>query len=180
MSTAAVAPNETFSSPRDMMDSILAGPVSETTEVIPQEAPPEDPDAPAEQTSPESEVPEDEEPGDDVPAAEDDEEDEDLDSIKDGKKYRVNPTKMRRLLEASKIVKAAQEHFEPTPEAILDHYQRATAWNHMTTDFKTGDPANVRAFMEHWAGESPEGFATLAQNLPAFLRQGGEIGRAHV
>lgn len=169
----AVMEAPTFNSPRDMMDSLLSGP-SAVTEVIPQEAPPLDPDAPTE--APPSEIPDDEPvPADDseVPPAEDDEEDEDVAAIKDGKKYRVNSTKMKRLLEASKMVKAVQEHFEPTPEALLEHYGAATSYKNMTADFRTADPANIAEFMNHWAQESPDGFATLAQNLPAYLAQKG-------
>jgi hypothetical protein len=159
-----------------MMDSLLGS--SPVTEVIPQEAPPVDPDAPdlTEEPSP-NEVEETEELAEnEVPPADDDEEDEDLASIKDGKKYRVNSTKMKRLLEASKMVKAVQEHFEPTPEALLEHYGAATSYKNMTTDFRSADPTNITEFMNHWSGESPEGFAVLAQNLPAFLANKGMTG----
>lgn len=172
MATAVATPAASFTSARDMMDSILSGPT--VTEVIPQDAPPIDPDAPDETAT--SEIPDDEPLPDDeseVAPAEDDEEDEELDSIKDGKKYRVNATKMKRLLAASKLMKAASEHFEPTPEAVLEHYQAATNLSHMTRDFRSGDPDSISAFMDHWSGESPDGFATLAQNLPAFLAKKG-------
>lgn len=176
MSTAVATPAPaapSFHSARAMMDDLL-GSIPETpAPKAAAEAPPADPDTP-EVTEPPSAVDEAEELAEnEVPPADDDEEDEDLAAIKDGKKYRVNSTKMKRLLEASKMVKAVQEHFEPTPEALLEHYGAATSYKNMTADFKTADPTNITEFMRHWAGESPEGFATLAQSLPAFLARGG-------
>lgn len=174
MSTVAATPAaSTFNSPRAMMDDLLAGPI-EPTQVIEQEAPPIDPDNPEPEAAT-SEIPEDE-PLDEeteVPPAEDDEEDESLESIKDGKKYRVNSTKMKRLLEASKIVKAASEHFDPTPEAIESHYKDATVLRHMAADFKTADPQSMNDFLHHWSLESPEALAAMAQAVPAFLARNG-------
>ena len=100
--------------------------------------------------------------------------------------YKMSEARMNRLVAARKLADGIQE-FAPNVEAAREHYQRANDFGTMESDFRnpfenvqvTGEDGQMRempaarAFLEHWAGVSPEGMGAVAEMLPQFLAESG-------
>lgn len=89
--------------------------------------------------------------------------------------YKMSAAHMERLTAAKDFLAKVQE-FAPTPEAAQEHFQRASDFHAMESDFASADPANVTEFLNYWNGQSPEAMGVLAQQLPAFLEKTGQAG----
>lgn len=100
--------------------------------------------------------------------------------------YKMSPERMNRFVAAKKIADGISE-FAPSVEAAREHYQRANDFSTMESDFRnpmepvklTGPDGQerevpaARAWLEHWAGVSPEGVGAVAEMLPQFLAESG-------
>lgn len=86
--------------------------------------------------------------------------------------YKMSEAHMQRLTAAKDFLAKVQE-FAPTPEAAQEHFQRASDFHAMESDFASADPANVGEFLNYWNQQSPEAMGVMAQQLPAFLEKTG-------
>lgn len=101
----------------------------------------------------------------------------------DGKNaYKMTEAHMKGLTQARDYMNAVQDIL-PTPDAARDAYQAASDFRAMEMDFRNPDAlvdmpdgskmTAAEAWMEHWAGVSPEGMAAVGQKMLGFLEKTG-------
>lgn len=95
--------------------------------------------------------------------------------------YKMSADRMARFVQAKKLQDGIAE-FAPSVEAARQHYERASDFDTMESDFRNpGEMVDhngqqvpaARAWLEHWAGVSPEGIGAVAEMLPQFLAESG-------
>lgn len=166
-----VSADQGYSSISAGLESLLDAPDTSTQQAAP--GPPQEPEAvadePIDQPGGEEAPSEDEAP---APEMELDDEDADPDEevidVDGRKRYHVKPAKMLRLTAANKFVKEISD-FAPDIQTAKAHYEAASDFRALQSDFASGDPEGVQNFMGYWANGAPAAFHSMAQQLPAFL-----------
>ena len=122
--------------------------------------PPEPPEAPAEDPNPLA---------DDQPIVDEDgETDEQFTDDKNRTYYRVQPDRMKTFVNAKNFMRQMAD-IAPTIEDAKAHYQTASDFRALQSDFSSGEPEGVGRFVEYWAQGAPEGFQAMAENIPQQL-----------
>ncbi len=167
-SSPAAAGGGEFSSASSMMDSLLDTPSISSVPETKQAAP----EPPVQRTAEVAEQPEvqEEQVEDQIedPNDEDFDPDEEFVDQEGRKRYHVKPPRMAKLVAANKAWSQVAE-FAPTVDAAREHYQAASDFRALQSDFASGEPEGVQNFMGYWSQGAPEAFQAMATQLPNYL-----------
>lgn len=99
-------------------------------------------------------------------------EDADPEKFEDSDDYRVSPNRWKKHVAARKFATEVQQ-FAPSVEAAREHFERASDFRHMESDFRGADPANITAWMNHWGSQSPEAMGQVGSQILPWLANSG-------
>lgn len=105
---------------------------------------------------------------DNQPIVDDESESEEFTDDAGRKYYNVKPTRMREFVNAKNFMKEMAD-FAPTIEDAKAHYESASDFRALQSDFASGEPEGVQNFMGFWSNGAPEAFNSMATQLPAYL-----------